>query len=118
MTRLDKPVRYPEDIKTFLSVREAGQQDFEGLLWGQRVWGLWPILISSPRPRPRRVKRPRMNEEDPKLLGGIAEDHPVLGELVSWKEKAAHSQRQPSLLSQTKRPTQGDSYGGMVEEQF
>ena len=37
-------------------------------------------LISSPRPRPRREKRPRMNKEGPKLLGGIAEDRPVLGE--------------------------------------
>ena len=26
-----------------------------------------------------------MTKEGPKLLGGIAEDHPVLGELVSWK---------------------------------
>ena len=118
MTRLDKPVRYPEDIKTFLSIRGVGQQDFEGLLCGQRVWGLWPILISSPRPRPRRVKRPRMNEEDPKLLGGIAEDRPVLSELVSWKEKAAHHPKQPSQSSQTKGPTRGDSYGGMVEEQL
>ena len=118
MTRLDKPVRYPEDIKTFLFVREAGQQDFEGLLWGQRVWGLWPILISSPRPKPRKVKRPRMNEEDPKLLGGITEDHPVLGNLVSWKEKVAHHPKQPSQSSQMMGPTQGDSYGGMVEEQL
>ena len=28
-------------------------------------------------------KRLRMTKEDPKLLGGIAEDRPVLGELVS-----------------------------------
>ena len=77
-----------------------------------------PILISSPRPRPRRVKCPRMNEEDPKLLGGIAEDRPILDELVSWKEKAAHHPKQPSQSSQTKGPTQGDSYGGMVEEQL
>ena len=84
----------------------------------QRVWGLWPILISSPRPRPRRVKCPRMNEEDPKLLGGIAEDRPILDELVSWKEKAAHHPKQPSQSSQTKEPTQGDSYGGIMEEQL
>ena len=75
-------------------------------------------LISSPRPRPRREKRPRMNEEGPKLLGGIVEDHPILGESGSQKEKAAHSQKQPSQSSQTKGPTQGDNYGGMVEEQL
>ena len=92
--------------------------EFISLLWGQRVWGLRPILILSPRPKPRRVKRPRMNEEGLKLLGGIAEDCPVLGELVSWKEKVAHHPKQPSQLSQTKGPTQRDSYGGMVEEQL
>ena len=75
-------------------------------------------FISNPRPTPRKRKRPRMNKEGPKLLGGFAKDNLVLGKLGSQKEKAAHSQRQPSLLSQTKRPTQGDSYGGMVEEQF
>ena len=47
-------------------------------------------LISSPRPRPRREKRLRMNKEGPKLLGGIIEDRPVLDEPRSWKEKAAH----------------------------
>ena len=65
-----------------------------------------------------REKRPRMNKEGPKLLGGIAEDRPILGEPVSWKEKAAHHSKQPSQSSQTKGPTQGDSYGGMVEEQL
>ena len=75
-------------------------------------------FISNPRPTPRKRKCPRMNKEGPKLLGGFAEDHPVLGKPGSQKEKAAHSQRQPSLSSQTKGPTQGDSYEGMVEEQF
>ena len=30
-----------------------------------------------------------MTKEGPKLLGGIAEDRPVLGELVSWKGKSS-----------------------------
>ena len=34
-----------------------------------------------------------------KLLGDVAEDHPVLGELRSQKEKAAHPQRQPTRAS-------------------
>ena len=85
---------------------------------GPKDLGTPAHLISSPRPRPRRKKRPRMNKEGPKLLRGIAEDRPVLSELVSWKEKAAHHPKQPSQSSQTMGPTQGDSYGGMVEEQL
>ena len=30
--RLDKPLEGPEDIKTLISIRGAGQQDFKGLL--------------------------------------------------------------------------------------
>ena len=87
-------------------------------MWGQRIWGPRPILISGLRPRPRREKRPRMNKEGPKLLGGVAEDCPVLGKPVSWKEKTVHHPKQPSQSSQTKGPTQGDNYRGMVEEQL
>ena len=43
-----------------------------------------------------------MTKEGPKLLGGIAEDHPVLDKPVSWKERAAHHPKQPSQSSQTK----------------
>ena len=49
MTRLDKPVRKPEDVKTLLPVRESGQQDFEGLLWSHGIWMPRPILISGPK---------------------------------------------------------------------
>ena len=34
-------------------------------------------------------KRLRMTKEGPKLLGGIAEDHPVLGKPMSWKGKSS-----------------------------
>ena len=85
---------------------------------GPKDLGTPVYLISSPRPRPRREKHSRMNKESPKLLRGIAEDRPVLGEPRTWKEKAAHPPRQPSQSSQTKGPTQGDSYGDMVEEQL
>ena len=88
------------------------------ILWGQRIWEPRSILISGSRPRSMREKRPRMNKEGPKLLGGIADDRHVLGELVPWKEKAAHHPKQPSQSSQTKGPTRGDSYRGMVEEQL
>ena len=54
----------------------------------------------------------------PKLLRGTAKDHPVLSQPRSLKGKVAHPQRQPSQSSQTKGPTQWDSYGGVVEEQF
>ena len=38
-----------------------------------------------------------------KLLGDVVEDHPILGELRSQKEKVAHPQRQPPQASQTKK---------------
>ena len=85
---------------------------------GPKDLGTPAHLISSPRPKPRRKKCLRMNKEGPKLLGGIAKDCPILGELGLWKEKVAHPQRQPSQSSQTKGPTQGNSYGGMVREQL
>ena len=75
-------------------------------------------FISNPRPTPKKRKHSRMNKEGLKLLGGIADDHLVLDEPGSRKEKAAHPDRQPSQSSQTKGPTRGDSYGDMVEEQF
>ena len=53
-----------------------------------------------------------------KLLRGVTEDHPVLGQPRSLKGKAAHPQTQPFQSSQTKGPIQWDSYGGVVEEQF
>ena len=81
---------------------------------GPKDLGTPAHLISSPRPRLRREKCPRMNKEGPKLLGGITEDHPNLGEPGLRKEKTAHSPRQPSQSSQTKGPTQGDSYEGRL----
>ena len=59
-----------------------------------------------------------MNNEGPRLLWGFAKDHPVLSKPGSLKEEVAHPQRRPSLSSQRQGPTQGDSYEGMVEEQF
>ena len=41
----------------------------------------------KPKGPGRGGKRPRMTKEGPKLLGGIAEDRHVLGELVSRKGK-------------------------------
>ena len=55
------------------------------------------------------VEEEEMSEDEQrrsKLLGDIAEDNLVLGELRSWKEKAAHFQGQPPRASQTKRLTQ------------
>ena len=41
--RLNWPWHRPKNIKILLFARGAGQQDFEGLLWGQKIWGLRPI---------------------------------------------------------------------------
>ena len=63
--RLNRPWYRPENIKTFLFVRGARQQNFEGLLWGWRIWQSLAHFISSPRPMPRRKKCPMMNEGNP-----------------------------------------------------
>ena len=56
----------------------------------------------KPKAQAEEEKRARMTKEGPKLLGGIAEDRPVLGELMSWKDRAVHHPKQPSQSSQTK----------------
>ena len=53
----------------------------------------------------------RITKEGPKLLGEITEERHVLGELVSWKERAIHHPSQPSPSS----PNKGGSYGSMVK---
>ena len=35
--KLNRPFYRPENVKTLLPVRGFGQQDFKGLLWGQRI---------------------------------------------------------------------------------
>ena len=54
-----------------------------------------------------------MTKEDLKLLGEIAKDHHVLGELVSWEERAVCHPLQPSPSS----PNKGTSVGGQLWEQ-
>ena len=50
-TRLDWPWLRPENIKILLLAREARQQDFEGLLWSQRIWQPRPISYQAQGPR-------------------------------------------------------------------
>ena len=47
--KLNRPCYRPEDIKILLPVQGSGQQDFEGLLWGQRIWVPWPISNIKPK---------------------------------------------------------------------
>ena len=54
-----------------------------------------------------------MTKEGPKLLGEIAEEHHVLGELVPWEERAVRHPLQPPPSS----PNQGTSVGGQLWEQ-
>ena len=53
-----------------------------------------------------------MTKEDPKLLGEIAEERHVLGELVSWEERAIRHPPQPSPSS----PNKGTSVEGQLRE--
>ena len=47
--KLNRPCCRPENVKILLLVRGSGQQDFEGLLWGQRIWVPRPILNIKPK---------------------------------------------------------------------
>ena len=50
-TRLNQQWHKPEDIKILLPVEGAGQQDFKGLLWSQRIWQPRPISYQAQGPR-------------------------------------------------------------------
>ena len=47
--KLNRPCCRPENVKILLPVRGSRQQDFEGLLWGQRIWVPDPFQILSPK---------------------------------------------------------------------
>ena len=47
--KLNRPCYRPENVKTLLLVRGSGQQDFEGLLWGQRTCVPRPISNDKPK---------------------------------------------------------------------
>ena len=47
--KLNRPCYRPENVKILLPVRDSGQQDFEGLLWGQRIWVPRPISNNKPK---------------------------------------------------------------------
>ena len=64
-TRFNRPWYRPGDIKTLLSVRGDRHQDFEGLLWGWRIWQNPAHFISGPRLTPMRKKCPRANKGNP-----------------------------------------------------
>ena len=81
-------------------------------MWGQRTWVPWPISNIKPKGPSLGGKRSRMTKEGPKLLGEIAEDCYVLGELVSWKERAIHHPPQPSPSF----PNEGTSVRGQLWE--
>ena len=81
-------------------------------MWGQRIWVPWPISNIKPKGPSRGGKRSRMTKEGPKLLGGIAEDRHVLGELVSWKGKG----NTPSKAALLIIPSERTSVGGQLWE--
>ena len=47
--KLNRPCCKPENVKILLPVRGSVQQDFEGLLWGQRIWVPRPISNNKPK---------------------------------------------------------------------
>ena len=46
--KLYRPCYRPENVQTLLPIRGFRQQDFEGLLWGQRIWAPRPIPNNKP----------------------------------------------------------------------
>ena len=81
-------------------------------MWGQRIWVPLPISNIKPKGLGRGGKRLRMTTEGPKLLGGIVEDHHVLGELVSWIGKG----NTPSKAALPVVPSEGTSVRGQLWE--
>ena len=47
--KLTRPCYRSESVKILFTVRGSGQQDFEGLLWGQRTWVPRPISNNKPK---------------------------------------------------------------------
>ena len=47
--KLNWPCYRPENVKTLLPVQGFEQQDFEGLLWGQRIWAPQPVSNNKPK---------------------------------------------------------------------
>ena len=72
----------------------------------------------KPKGPGRGGKRPRTIKEGPKLLGGIVEDRPVLGEPVSWKGKSSTPSKAALPVVANERTSVEDSYGGMVGERL
>ena len=60
-------------------------------------------FISSPKAHVEEEEMSKDEQRRSKLLGDVAEERPILGELRSRKEKVAHPQRQPPRASQTKK---------------
>ena len=72
----------------------------------------------KPKGPGRGGKCPRTTKEGLKLLGGIVEDRPVLGELVSWKGKSSTPSKAALPVVANERTSVEDSYGGMVGERL
>ena len=107
--RTDKPWQRPDVIKTLVSVRGAGQQDFEGLLWGQRAHN--PVHFPL---------GPRAHAEDrccrgQAVKGRMAHTHsrgcPCPRLPKTSKERSVYRQRQPPERPQKRRRVEWDSYG-------
>ena len=47
--KLNQPCYRSRNVKILLPVRGSGQQDFEGLLWGQRTWVPRPTSNNKPK---------------------------------------------------------------------
>ena len=100
--KLSRPWCRPKNVKTLLPVRGSRQQDFEGLLWGQRIWVPWPISTIKPKGPGRGGKRPKMAKEGPMLLGEITETVMSSANWCHEKKRPYTIHSSPPRRSQTK----------------
>ena len=98
-----------EDIKTLLSVWGFGQQDFEGLLWGWKIWQSPAHFISSPRPTTRKKKRLRMSKEGPSCWEAPPRTILSLANQGHWRGKQHTLKDNPPS-----RPKQKDQHNGIA----
>ena len=108
--RLDQPWHRPENIKILLLAWGAKQQDFEGLVWGQR--------IRRPRPISYQAHGPCRGGRN---VWGRAKKVQTALSSADWDHgggKCHAAKGKSPRASQRKSQAQWASHRGMVEKQF
>ena len=92
----------PRKSKPSSPSKEPESRILRGYCGAERCGNPSPFHI-KPKAHAEEEEMSEDEQRRSKLLGDVAEDHLVLGELRSHKKKAAHLQGQPPWTSQTKK---------------